>query len=446
MSSGGQQFVPISGFNADWLKEIYATNVARSKAVGKDGVRPRAFLESLEAECALIAAKVNDGSYAFTSYREKLIARGAKRNPRQISIPTIRDRLALRGALQYLKFHFPAVQPRPPHLYIKEIKAQLGIAREHSSFLRMDICDFYPTLRHSRLQDLLQNSAIPESVTSLIMKALTTRTGPSDQPCPTEGVPQGLSISNALAAIYMTDFDQLLDNNIFYRRYVDDILVIDRSENINSTYQTLYQGLADIGLTSHRMGTIGKTETKLLSEGVQYLGYEIFPNQISIRHNSLAKMFTNLAKVLTCFKHRRERERDRERHIFRLNLKITGCVINNTRRGWLMFFSQTDNVSQLSYLDSWLTSELRGKDVDPTLVKKFKKSYYEIRYNLESTSYVPNFDRYTLAQKQEVVSILWPRPLEQVAAMDVQIIESEFNRLIGREVSELERDLVDAFS
>lgn len=278
------------------------------------------------------------------------------------------------------------------------------------------------------------------------MKALTTRTGPSDQPRPTEGVPQGLSISNALAAIYMSEFDQLPGNDIFYRRYVDDILVIDRSENINSTYRTLYQGLKDIGLTSHRMGTIGKTETKLLSEGIQYLGYEISPTQISIRDNSLAKMFNNLAKVLTCFKYRRERERDRERHLFRLNLKITGCVINNTRRGWLMFFSQTDNVSQLSYLDSWLRSELRGKEVDLTLVKSFKKSYYEIRYNLESSGYVPNFDRYTLEQKQEVVSILWPRPLEQVAAMDVQVIESEFNRLVGREVSELERDLVDAFS
>lgn len=442
MSSRNLQIAPDSGLTSTWLKEIYITHVARSKAVGKDGVRPRAFLQNLDAECELIASKVNDGSYTFTNYREKLIARGATRAPRQISIPTIRDRLALRGALQYLKLHFPLAQPRPPHLYIKEIKAHLDIARDHSSFLRMDICDFYPSLSHDRLQEVLQRSDIPETIVNLIIKAITTKTGPSDQPRPVKGVPQGLSISNALAAIYMADFDLLGKNDIFYRRYVDDILVIDRSENVNSTYAKLWKALTEIGLTSHPMGTSGKTETKLLAEGVQYLGYEIFPNQISIRPNSLAKMFSNLAKVLTCFKYKKEHAR----HIFRLNLKITGCVINNTRRGWLMFFSQTDNVSQISHLDSWLKQQLLIYKIDGGAIKNFKKSYYEIKYNMLSTEYIPNFDKFSLEQKQEVVSILSSRTLEQVATMDVLMVESEFNRLVGREVSELERDLVDAFS
>lgn len=436
--------VPREGFEAAWLKALYNKHVARSRAVGKDGIRSHAFAEALDAECDFIVAKVNDRTYRLTNYREKLIARGAQRPPRQISIPTIRDRLALRGALEFLKAHFPTAQPRPPHIYIKEIKAHLAVAceREHSSFLRMDIRDFYPSLRHDLLEAALQKSRIPDPVISFIMKAVATRTGSAAQPAPTIGLPQGLSISNALAAIYMIDFDQLAAEGVFYRRYVDDILVVDHSERIHSTYQELWSRLTAIGLTSHAMGTSGKTETRTLGEGIQYLGYEISPSRVSVRPSSLARMFSNLAKVLTCFRYKREHEK----HLFRLNLKISGCVINNSRRGWLMFFSQTDNVSQLAFLDSWLETEIKKFDIDQERVKKFKKVYYEIRFNLENSLYIPNFDKYDLDKKKEVISILSKRSMEDIEIMDIVSIDYEFNRLIGREVSELERDLVDAFS
>lgn len=396
MSELDLSFLPTGGFSSTWLKTVYSTHIARSRAVGKDGIRAPAFFARLDAECDLIAKKVNDGTYQFTNYREKLIARGAKRCPRQISIPTIRDRLALRGALEFLKTHFPAIQPQPPHLYIKQIKAHLDVTRDHSSFLRMDICDFYPSLHHNLLDSALRNSDVPEAITTLIMKAVATSTGSSSQPTPTVGVPQGLSISNALAALYMASFDNLVDNGVFYRRYVDDILVIDNSESINSTYKKLWSGLKDIGLTSHPMGTRGKTETHILKDGVQYLGYEISPKQISIRPSSISKMFSNISKVLTCFKYKN----DKEKHIFRLNLKITGCIINNTRRGWIMFFSQTENISQLSHIDSWLIAEISNFNIPCSKIKTLKKSYYEIRYNIENSSYIPNFDKYSIDQKK----------------------------------------------
>lgn len=442
MMDFGAGFVPASGFSAAWLKSLYYAKVARSRAVGKDGIRPSMFAAALDAECELISSKVNEGSYRFTNYREKLIARGAKRPPRQISIPTIRDRLALRGALEFLKAHFPESQPRPPHLYIKEIKGYLGSARQHSSFLRMDIQDFYPSLRHDLLAVALRQSKMPDSVINLIMSAVSTRTGGHGQKCPDKGVPQGLSISNALASIYMVEFDKIASSEIFYRRYVDDVLVIDHSERIFKTYQALWAGLNNIGLSSHPMGSPDKTETKTLAEGVQYLGYEVTPNGVSVRASSVARMFSNIAKVLTCFKYKKTQDK----HLFRLNLKISGCIINNARRGWLMFFSQTDNVSQLAYLDSWLEKAISPFEIDRNLVKKFKKAYYEIKYNLLASDYIPNFDKYDINQKKEVIAILTGRSAEVIGAMDVVAIDYEFNRLIGKEVSELERDLADAFS
>ena len=111
-----------------------------------------------------------------------------------------------------------------------------------------------------------------------------------------------------------------------------------------------------------------------------------------------------------------------------------------------MFFSQTDNISQLAYLDSWLYGEINKFNFDHNRIKKFKKSYYEIRFNLEETLYIPNFDKYDTNQKKDVIFILSRRSREEIEVMDVTAIEYEFNRLIGKEVSELERDLIDAFS
>lgn len=111
-----------------------------------------------------------------------------------------------------------------------------------------------------------------------------------------------------------------------------------------------------------------------------------------------------------------------------------------------MFFSQTENVSQLAYLDAWLKMQIKEIDMALAGVKTFKRSYYEIRFNLENSHYIPNYDKYDVDQKREVITILTKRSIAEIAAMNLEAVEIEFNRLIGREVAELERDLVDAFS
>lgn len=435
-------FLPVSGLSSVWLAQLYAEHTFRSKARGKDGVRQGQFSRNLDEEIKLIENKIEAGSYDFTTYREMLISRGHTRYPRQISVPTIRDRLTLRAVLEHLKHAFPEAISPPPHRYIKEIKNQLKSVRENSSFLRIDIRDFYPSIEHERLLKTLSDSNLDPRFVKLVSSAIGTPTGDSKEH-PTVGVPQGLSISNMLASIYMLDFDKACPADTFYKRYVDDILIIAPSEKINSTYEDFHSRLAAIGLKSHPMGKKGKTEEARVTKGIQYLGYEISKSRVSVRDDSLARMFNNLAKVLTSIR----RGNDQQRHLYRLNLKITGCIINNSRRGWIMFFSQTEDKSQLAFLDEWLRKQLaKTPDLSLDGVKTFKRSYYQIRYNLSKTNYIPNFDNYDLSQKIEVIGILSNRSDEQIAVMDIEAIEVEFSRLIGREISELEKDLLKAFS
>jgi hypothetical protein len=289
---------------------------------------------------------------------------------------------------------------------------------------------------------MLKSKVSDDRFIDIVRAAIKTPTGECDF-APKIGVPQGLAISNILASIYMREFDAIADSEIFYRRYADDILVIASAEQIIAVHSALEQGLLNLGLTSHSLGTVGKTEMLRIGDGVQYLGYELSKGRTSIRSDSLSKMFNNLAKVLTSVRRGKNRKRD----LFRLNLKITGCIINNARRGWIMFFSQTEDLSQLSFLDRWLAKQLGSvPGITDFECKSFRKAYYEIRYNLIDSSYIPNFDKFDLDAKADTVAILSYRSDAQVEAMDAQSIESEFNRLIGREISELERDIMRAFS
>lgn len=431
-------------FKPESLAAVYHARIAKSRSVGKDGIRHVVFLANLEAECELISRKVLNGTYRFTPFREKLIPRGAQRCPRQISVPTVRDRLALRVVCNLLKECFPHAKTTPPHAYIRECAVAMQFARQNSSFLRMDIKEFYPTIRHDLLLEQLQQSSLPEWMVALIINAIATPTGSSLSP-QTIGVPQGLSISNALATIYMAPFDAGMRKAGFFKRYVDDILVIAPSEAVNSIYTMAHSLLSNLGLTSHPMGTPGKTEQVRLNDGVQYLGYVLNPSCISIRKSSFNKAFNSLFRIITSIKYQNRLE---EKERFRLNLKITGCYVNGTRRGWLMFFAQTQDIGQLKHLDSFLTSELRrlGFNRKEEHIKTFVKAFYEIRFNANGTNYIPNFDTSSREERLSIISLLSGVPLEVLATRSSEFLENEFSRLISREVIDLEKDVIEPFS
>lgn len=79
------------------LLKVYKEKIKDSGAIGIDRVRPSKLDLTIKNEIKFISKKVHSGTYKFTAYKEKLISKGANSNPRQISIPTARDRITLRG-------------------------------------------------------------------------------------------------------------------------------------------------------------------------------------------------------------------------------------------------------------------------------------------------------------------------------------------------------------
>ena len=427
------------------LKALFNSRIIKSRAVGLDGIRLEAFTNRLDEECALIERKVLSGTYTFTRYREKLILKGATRLPRRISIPTVRDRLALRAICNLLAEAIPGARSAPPHSYLKAIASLIKGTSEPLSFLRVDVRDFFPSIQHDILLGKLEAFGVETLILTQIQKAIANQTGSdSGHVASGVGVPQGLSISNLLASVYMQEFDAEAARRSVYHRYVDDVLVIAPSHEITGRFKEIHGSLLALKLDPHPMGRSGKTEIKRISEGIDYLGYHLTPQKISVRASSYHRMFKNLSKVFTYYKYKK----NLQQFLFKLNLRITGCIVDEKRKGWLLFFSQTDNLSQLRYLDEFVAAQCRRVGINPktTDIARFVKAYHEIRFKGVASSYIPNFDSFTLEQQYALINNLTGVSFEELDTRSIEATQTDFRNLIAKEVADLEQDVLTAIS
>ncbi|HHA1185996.1 MULTISPECIES: reverse transcriptase domain-containing protein [Enterobacter] len=185
------------------LKSIYQNKIKSSGAIGIDRVRPSSLEKKLNDELELISKKVNAGIYKFTAYKEKLISKGASSNPRQISIPTARDRITLRALCECLSDVFPEARLKLPHTVMDSLKEALH-EKKFTEYAKIDLKSFYPSIDHSLIEHAIKSRIRKKEFRSLIMSALAVPTvnefkGSKHAMPNTKGVPQGLAISNILA-------------------------------------------------------------------------------------------------------------------------------------------------------------------------------------------------------------------------------------------------------
>lgn len=424
-------------FDEKHLIELHDQMKTKPGSTGRDGISPSAFGEKIASEIEIITKKVRAKNYKFTRYKEKLISKGYKKFPRLISIPTQRDRLTLRALFEFLSEAFPNVSTRKPHKYISEIRDCIRKeADTQLSFLRLDIKEYYPNIRHDLLLRSIRRKVRKSEALKLISDAIQTETirGVREN-----GIPQGLSISNLLAAIYLDKFDIIVSRKWPYFRYVDDILVICQTGKEEKTFKWIERRLKKFGLECHAIDEKGqKTYYATVEKGVSYLGFHVSKDQISVRESSYKKMFDTLVAVLTANKE------NEKKLLWKLNLKITGCVLDGKRFGWMHFFSMTENASQLKRLDQFVQTQLKRRKLShlSPYVKKFIRSHFEIRHDSGDNKYIPNFDTYS---PDDMVNALQEMGID-TSRMTNDDVKTFFLKTVKKEASALDRDLLDPTS
>jgi len=426
-------------FAPNRLAEIFNERVLHSHTIGKDGVHPAQFEQNLNAEVQRIFERVHAGSYSFTTFKQKLVLKGSSKPPRQISVATVRDRVALRALTNVLMSVFPDARVPPAHHIVEEVAALIRPLGDDYSFIQIDIKDFYPSVQHDELLRRLRTRVRYKPLLKLVLQAVSTPTSAIKETRPsTIGIPQGLSISNVLSSIYMLKFDEFARSRFSYFRYVDDILVICPTAQAMRNYRLISGRLAKIGLECHRLEDKTKTKIVPLSQGVDYLGFHLAPRVTSVRESSFRRIIDKVMTVMTGVKY----SASHAKTLTRLNLKITGCVFDGRRMGWMFFFSMTEDLKQLQRLDSFIAKTWRGLGMEQFgTPKRFVKTYHEINFNLASTRYIPRFDEYSTDQKIDLISTMMVTERVIVANWPIERINRKFFQLIRKEVAELEKDI-----
>jgi RNA-directed DNA polymerase len=433
------------------VASTYLLKLAGTNAIGLDKVDAANFKGKLLEEVSLISNKGLAGTYRFTKYKEKLVSKGAGKPPRQLSIPTIRDRLTLKIVCQFLFDVFPEAKPELPQEKIERLRKAVD-AGTHQHFIKIDLKDFYPSINHQLLLTKLNKRVRYPQFRNLITAALENPTVPENNvkasTANRKGVAQGLSISNVLAEIFMLDIDvQIQKIAPVCFRYVDDIIVL-ASENPELVCQKICSVLKKSKLNPHPLTSSGsKTQVGVIADGLDFLGYSLKPLQVSVRKSSIANFESSLVAVFTDYKHRvrkaktpMERESALQKFRWALNLKLTGCIYKKQRFGWVFYYSQINDLGVLRRLDNTVCMLFERFKIDiPPNPKRLLKAFYESkRTDKESHWYIPNYDSMTIPKMRAFLESIG---YSSAGSFPDDEVEFTFHRLVRSATRQLEKDI-----
>lgn len=405
------------------LTRAFESEFKKSAGKGIDRINGFQFSSRADIEFSVASVKCVEGCYRFAPYLESLKIKGRNKVPRLICIPTIRDRVIFHQLNRYLAAVFPSSVPRSvASTYVRNIAADL-IAKTSDDLwvCGTDIQTFYDDIQPAKLLKLLEEKVCWQAL-RLIHRSLSTPTVPKNSKRSSrgsfgreKGVPQGLAISNILAAIYLHKVDESMRSlGVTYYRYVDDVLMYGSNEAVEKAARSLRARLAHKGLKLHPFGK-GKSYLQPVSDRFGYLGYEFQLPRITVRTATVEKLLLSLASMFSAYTHNKARRLEKHKYLtedrlaeiflLELNERITGAISEKKRYGWVAYFNQITDLSLLHHVDSAISKLFsRMPDFDkkpPAGLKRLARAYFEMKFQPDG-GYVRNYDEIeTRAEKLE---------------------------------------------
>lgn len=436
----------IRKFQVKNIKKNYFEKIVYKCTPGIDKINRTSFETRIDEYVTIISTKALTGNYKFIPYKEKLISKGYDKPPRQISIPTIRDKVTLNLLNECLSKVFENnINNKIIQTLVNELKDSI-LSDNFDFFIKIDIKNFFPSIPHDKLMKLIRKKIRKKEILKLIEDSLKTPT----IPFPTKthspnivGIPQGISISSILANIYLSDIDNnfsVPNTDFKYFRYVDDILILCKNTNVTDIKYDILTRLKNLGLETSPT----KYKEAEITEGFSYLGY--FYKEIgnefgfSVRDESVKRFEESIIKIFSEYKF--NNKNGSEKFLWKLNKKITGCVFENKKYGWLFFYSQIDDQKLLYHLDWFIQKLCKQIALDPNVknkIKRFVRTYHEIVFNLKNTNYIPNFDDFDLDTQRSVLRDVFD--VRDVSKLTDNEITKKFKKNIFKFVKELEKDV-----
>ncbi|WP_165921229.1 reverse transcriptase domain-containing protein [Paenibacillus albiflavus] len=439
----------------DNLKIFYNTKIAHKASAGIDKInrttfeRENIFNENID----IIHRKSLKGTYKFSPYMEKLILKGRDKNPRVISIPTIRDKITLGILKDILSFKYSSeLSNKLTHSIVEDIKNAVS-NKNYQYFIKLDIKGFYDHINRTILLDKIKKKIKRKELLQLLQDAIEnpTKANLAKQKAVSTklGIPQGISISNILANIYLNSLDKKFERfkNISYFRYVDDILILCNRNNVERIYRLIDMELID----KLQLGLNEKEDKGDIKSGFDYLGYRFtlinktkMKYGFTVQDKNRMKLENSLIRIFSEYKG----NENSEVFIWKINLRITGFIIDQNKYGWLFFYSQIDDISVLYHLDSLIEKLCVKHNIHEELqknIKKFVKAYHEIIKTRGNSSYIPKARDFTAAEQRRILQNIFGYKQQLIDQMNDEEILKLFRTKLFLSVKDLEKD-VQTFS
>lgn len=423
-------------FNRKNLLDLYKEKVCLKPSVGMDRISCEKFSQELDINIEIILRKCFNKTYKFTCYRMLLISKGPKKYPRRICIPTMRDKLVLAALNEVLNDTYDGLNKTPlPQVVVNKI---INRILDYNFYIKIDIEQFYASISHEKLSKIISRRIRKKEILYLIKRALCTsaislpiKERNHNRSIDLKGIPEGLSISNSLANIYLQNIDEKYKQilGVEYYRYVDDILILIKDNDCEKIKREIECDLKRLDLRIN-----DKTSYGLINDGFEYLGYKFTKDNVSVREASVLKIEQSIEDIFRKFASGNIKYLE-----WKLNLRITGCIWNRNKYGWMFYYSQVTDEKLLFHLDN-LVKKLcnRYKIKGGIKVKRFVRTYMEINKALHYTKYIPNINELDIKEKITILERIYNKRLTNKSVEDVDFL---FKKIMKREIQDMERDV-----
>ena len=272
-----------------------------------------AFGLNLERELLTLQRELKSGDYRPGPYRLFTIY---ERKPRLIAAAPFRDRVVHHAVMN-------VIEPPLDRTFIHDSYAcRVGKgthaavaryqtwARRYAYVLKMDIAQYFPSIDHDLLREKLRRRIKDKPLLALldciIEASPPTQRGPPEYFSGDDlltpvlrriGIPIGNLTSQFFANLYLDDLDHHLKEFLrckAYLRYVDDTVVLDDNKSrLHELRGAVGERLALDRLRLHPR----KAEVSRVSDGLNLLGYVVFPGCRRLRNDNGHRFARHLRRL-----------------------------------------------------------------------------------------------------------------------------------------------------
>lgn len=263
-----------------------------------------AFNYALEPNLAQLQTELSSKTYTPGGYKTFVIFEPKRR---LISAAPYRDRVVHHALCNVVEpifngsFVYSCYANRHGKGTHKALDHFVSLAKHYKYCLRADIEKYFPSMDHEALRSMIRRK-IKCPDTLWLMDIILDNSNeqepvgqhyPGDElltPCyRRHGLPIGNLTSQLYANVYLSAIDHVLSERFGgrrYLRYVDDFaLFSDDKGELESARDLLGALLTKVRLRLHPV----KTQITDVSDGVNFLGFRVFPGQVRLRQENLRR-------------------------------------------------------------------------------------------------------------------------------------------------------------